>query len=118
MPYGQRDPDEQREVIHEQLKSIERTLQEHNDKFQKLAMHLVGKPINGEPVDNEGGWCGRMTRRVDAAESNISTVEGNMQIFEQRTPTKKGLYTLLVVGTMILGLIQGICVAIVRTGAK
>jgi hypothetical protein len=115
MPYEKRDSDAQRVVIHNQLIAIEHALREHQRKFDKLAQHLVGKPINGEPVDSEGGWCGRMTHRMDEAETHIEAAKDRINLFEERTPTKRGLYTVLVIGTMILGIIQGICVTIVRS---
>ena len=107
------DSGDQREAMHAQLIDIKHTLVQHQEKFQKLAQHLVGKPINGEPVDNEGGWCGRMTTRMDKAEGEIVSADGRMYEFELRTPTKRGILVLFGACTVVLGVIQAIAVFLV-----
>ena len=107
------DSEAQREAIHNQLFDIKHTLELHQEKFQKLAQHLVGKPINGEPVDAEGGWCGRMGSRMNKAEAALIENEGRMYQFEMRTPTKRGILTMFLAGTAVLGIIQAIGVFLV-----
>ena len=112
--------DEQREIIHANLIEIrahldkqDRAIGEFSDKFQALARYMIGKPINGEPIGNDGGWCGRMGIRMDTAEHDIDSGKDKMEEFEKRTPTKRGLMVLFGACTAALGIIQAIAVLLV-----
>ena len=54
-----------------------------------------------------------MTTRMDKAEGEIVEADGRMYQFELRTPTKRGILTMFLAGTAVLGIIQAIAVFLV-----
>lgn len=78
------------------------------EKFQKLAQELIGKPVNGEAINNEGGWCGRMSTRVSENEKGLEEVKTWVGDLKLTALTRATAWSMFLGGTVIIALFVAI----------
>ena len=92
--YSKQDSDASREALNNRLIHIEHLLTNHIEKFQSFTQHCLGKPMNGEAIDPEGGLFGRLADR-------LKNIEEKQEEFDKSKVSKIGLGVYLAAASAI-----------------
>lgn len=72
------------------------------EKLQTLALFMLGKHINGQEIDSNGGWCGRTDKMLHSHEQQLRHV-----------PTARELWKIMAVGTFLWSVVVSIAAFLV-----